>query len=154
MEVLLEPLDCSVLRPLQSLFLCGIVLITSGGKSVHQARVVLVIILYAESGDSLVRKLLHLWRELLVCLGSLNLDGHSNSLDFLLCQKRRVGGGDAIDEILALCTELEDSPPPVAETDGSNLFETELTLEGLGSGFHFREADFLAVAADESHEVE
>lgn len=43
-------------------------------------------------------------------LGGQDLDGHADGVDFLLCEDGGVSGGDAVDEVLILGSELEDGP--------------------------------------------
>jgi len=53
-----------------------------------------------------------------------------------------VGDGDAVDEGLALCGELQAGPAAVAVADGADFFV--LGLEFFCRGGDFGEADFLA----------
>lgn len=117
----------------------------------NKTREVLVIVVNSQRRDRSVAELLELRREHLVSLRGKDLGRHAEGLDLALLRQRRVGGADAVDEVLALGAELEDGPAAVAEANGADLLEVFLQL--LDAGLHLGVALLLAVAADETVEA-
>lgn len=110
MKVLLEPAHGGVLGSLHTLLLHRVVGVTPGSEAVSQGGEVLVVVLEAQRRNDLVGVGLELLGVHLIVLGGEDLHGHRDGVDLLVGQQRRVGGGDAVDEVGALCAELEDCP--------------------------------------------
>lgn len=152
MQELLEPVNSRVLRSLQALLLLGVALVTTSGETVDQTGVVVVVERNVQSGQSLEGKLLELGSEHGIGLGRDELHRDTDVCNLALLKQRRVGDSSGIDQRLVLAGQTQDSPGTVAETNGADFFV--LRLEFLCVCEDFRVADFLAVAADEGHDVE
>ena len=100
-QMLLEPVDCSVLRPFQPLSLHRVIHVALGRESMGQAREVLVVPFDVERWKDLEGVLLQLGRKGRICLWSADLDGRANRIDLGFLKQRRVGEGDAVDEIVS-----------------------------------------------------
>ncbi len=92
MQKLRKPPHSRILCPLEPLLLLRIVLVGPHGKPVHQAGEVLVIVFDIQAGDDAVRVRFQLRGQLRVMLRGENLNGDSDGVDFLLCEKGRVRG--------------------------------------------------------------
>lgn len=151
-QELLEPVNSRVLRSLQTLLLLGVALVTTGGETVDQTGVVVVVERNVQSGQSLEGKLLELGSEHGIGLGRDELHRNTDVCNLALLKQRRVGDSSGIDQRLVLAAQTQDSPGTVAETNGADFFV--LRLEFLCICEDFRVANLLAVAADEGHDVE
>lgn len=151
MQELGEEVDCTPLRPLQTLLLLRIAGVATSREAVGHAREVNVLPLDASLWQSLQSVCLQLVGVGEVVLGSKNLNRHLDGVDLGLVEQRWVGGGDCVDE-RRVSGELEACPAAVAEAHSGDL--AVLLLELLRAGLHLGPSDFLAVAANECHEIE
>jgi hypothetical protein len=150
-QELVEEVNRTPLRPLQSILLLLVVGVTTRRKAVRQTREVNVLPLHPSLWQRLQRSLLQLLRVCEVVFGGEDLHGDLDALDLGLLEQGGVGGRDGVDE-RGLGGELEARPAAVAEADGCDLFV--LRLERLRVLLDFRPANVLGVAAQEGHEVE
>lgn len=124
MQMLLEPMHGRVLRALQALLLRRILLVPLGREPVRQAGEVLVIILDIQRGDGLVGVLLQFGGECGVVFGREDLDGDADLVDLGLLEEGGVGGGDAVDDVVAYRSrvqiEMSDLISTAGESEGKN----------------------------------
>lgn len=130
-----------------ALFLPGIALITTYGKSVSHSREVLVVIIHIRPRNDAVRMCFQLRREVLVMLRGEDLHSDSNCVDLLFRKKTRMRSGDTINEVDflpnisssdiesadTLRSELEHSPSTIAEAHGPQLLELTVLLQCFGT---------------------
>lgn len=101
MQELRKPPHSSILSSLQGFLLFLIGLIASCGKSVRHAGKELVVIFDVQARNHAVGIRFHFVGKKVIMFRSDNLNGHGDVGNFLLCQRRRVSGGDAVDQIPA-----------------------------------------------------
>lgn len=99
MQKLRKPPHRRILSSLQRLLLLHIALITPYSEPVRRTGKILIVVLEIQAGDHAIRVRFQLRVELRIMLRSNNLNRNINVVDFLLCQKRRVGRRDAIDQV-------------------------------------------------------
>lgn len=150
--MLLEPVNSSVLGSLETLLLLGVVVVTTNSETVNKLGVVVVVEGNVQGRQSLEGKLLELRGKHLIVLRRQELHRNANVGNLALLEKRRVSDGSAVNQRRVLGTQTQNSPGTVAETNGGHLLV--VGLEFLCVGGDFGETDFLAVAANEGHNVE